>query len=574
MGHSKKYFILICLFFALPWISHGQNEFPVNEWVKRLSDKNDLISHRIFMDTIGKIDYPGYCPILKRMYDMKQGHNTWFQIRIDVIYAQYVFGIEACPEGPQTIDLLNEALQKAYEIEDDWLIAEVYQLTAYAHTVRHNIGAGLMYGLLAKELREKIGEDKFVFLPTSYYELGFVQYHTRDYKESLENLIKALNHPGSPAVNRTDTLSEIYKMFAWNTIGLCYEKLGNYDQAFEAFDHSLRYAKKNQKTFWQGLVQGNRGDVFFKQGNYDSAQVLLNYDYKTSVATENYDNAANSLQWLARITLLKGNAVQALNMATEARQWLNRMPNADYDANLLYTFGLIYKNLGNPDSTFTYLEKYRNVHDAEEKRIADNRTEIVRLRLDNRDNVQKILTLNKEKKRIALIRNFIIALILSLAAVGYLYFNRVRLKLKMKQQQFQAEAVYAREQLNLFTENLREKNKLVETLQEQLLNKELNEEQIEHIHELSQHSILTDQDWEQFKVLFNKVYPAFLIDLKQKVSDITLAEQRMAALIKLKVTPKDAATMLGISQNSVYKSRQRLRQRLGLAEDDDLEIYF
>jgi DNA-binding CsgD family transcriptional regulator len=188
--------------------------------------------------------------------------------------------------------------------------------------------------------------------------------------------------------------------------------------------------------------------------------------------------------------------------------------------------------------------------------------------------VQKILTLNKEKKRIALIRNFIIVLILLLAATGYLYFNRIRLKLNLKQQQAQADAENAREQLTLFTENLREKTKLIENLQGQLLNKELNEEQIEHIHELSQHSILTDEDWEQFKSLFNKVYPAFLIDLKLKVSDITLAEQRMAALIKLKMTPKDAATMLGISQNSVYKSRQRLRQRLGLEHDEDLEIFF
>ncbi len=48
----------------------------------------------------------------------------------------------------------------------------------------------------------------------------------------------------------------------------------------------------------------------------------------------------------------------------------------------------------------------------------------------------------------------------------------------------------------------------------------------------------------------------------------------MASLIKLKVPAKKAAIILGISPNSVYKTRQRLRHRLGLSTDGELDDYF
>ena len=74
--------------------------------------------------------------------------------------------------------------------------------------------------------------------------------------------------------------------------------------------------------------------------------------------------------------------------------------------------------------------------------------------------------------------------------------------------------------------------------------------------------------------MFEKVYPGFFHSLRQKSSDITLAELRMAALCKLQVPPKEAASLLGISPNSVNKTRQRLRSRLSLDPDVNLEAYF
>ena len=136
----------------------------------------------------------------------------------------------------------------------------------------------------------------------------------------------------------------------------------------------------------------------------------------------------------------------------------------------------------------------------------------------------------------------------------------------------EAEAQKAKEQLIFFTESLQEKTQLIESLQS--ASKVQQEEHLGQIEELSRYTILTDEDWDRFRVLFTKVYPGFFVALKERIPDITVGEQRMAALVRLRISIKDSAAMLGVSMNSIYKTRQRLRTRMGLEQDADLDNYF
>ena len=55
------------------------------------------------------------------------------------------------------------------------------------------------------------------------------------------------------------------------------------------------------------------------------------------------------------------------------------------------------------------------------------------------------------------------------------------------------------------------------------------------------------------------------------MKDITTAELRMAALTRLHLSTHQIASILGISANSVYKTRQRLRHRLNLEPEISIE---
>jgi DNA-binding CsgD family transcriptional regulator len=314
---------------------------------------------------------------------------------------------------------------------------------------------------------------------------------------------------------------------------------------------------------------------------YDSANIFLTYDYQQSIAFQQYDNAANSLQSLARIALKENRPREALKMLYECLLLLNSMPRPEILTNIYYAFTQSYSALGQADSMNVYMHHYLTLHDSIEKAATENRLEIVRMRMDNQQNIYKVMSLGKEKRRIAMIRNFIIASIGLLSIIGYMILTRQKLNLKVKRMEAveakrraELEAAIAKDQLDIFTRHLREKTNLVETLRDQLMKREMTEEQMLQISALSQHTILTEEHWEEFKGMVEKVYPGFFHSLKQQSPDITLAEQRMAALCTLQVNPKEAANLLGISPNSVNKTRQRLRSRLGLDPDANLEQYF
>ena len=91
--------------------------------------------------------------------------------------------------------------------------------------------------------------------------------------------------------------------------------------------------------------------------------------------------------------------------------------------------------------------------------------------------------------------------------------------------------------------------------------------------ELYNHRILTDTDWTTFKSYFEKAYPNYMFRLRQKHPTITDAEERLFLCLKLNLKSKEIALMLGISNDSVKKNRNRLRKRLELAQEDELAEY-
>lgn len=195
----------------------------------------------------------------------------------------------------------------------------------------------------------------------------------------------------------------------------------------------------------------------------------------------------------------------------------------------------------------------------------------------NRYNIQN---LQQEKNAQLRQRNLIIAGILLLCIITLLLINRQRQKFKFKSEmdhreklRIEEEMESAKAQLKLFTKSVIEKTNLIEKLEKQVQNNIMTQQEEELIEELSHQTILTEEDWLNFKTLFAKIYPQFFEKLIKQVNNITQAEQRMAALTTLHLTTKQMAAVLGISPNSVIKAKQRLRQRFNLETDQQVEQF-
>ncbi|HEX7692721.1 MAG TPA: 7TM diverse intracellular signaling domain-containing protein [Sediminibacterium sp.] len=130
-----------------------------------------------------------------------------------------------------------------------------------------------------------------------------------------------------------------------------------------------------------------------------------------------------------------------------------------------------------------------------------------------------------------------------------------------------------------FTEHLKQKNTLIEKFRQDMaaLEQQLNgnteaaRERQADIEKLLQSIILTEDDWIAFRKLFDKVYAGYIFRLKEKYPQLTDSDLRLITLMKLQLNYREMSNMLGVTTEAVRKSKQRLRKKLGLTEEELVE---
>jgi hypothetical protein len=583
---------IIAFIFSIQFLSAQPANLDPEKWAVELSKKDRGTYDSLTSLTIKlqKVDSIKAFQFLDELAEKGRSKGDHFQTIFNCLKAQIIYyksyyefyqnrptSVNVDLIRQQLVRLYSSAIDIAYRSEDDMLVAYVSYTYGSVITTFGEVGLSVMYSKNGIDLFEKLS---YPVAPQQYQFLAELLYRVREYNESIRYGKKAIiAWQSSPNEFKPFTVSSM------NTVALGYHRQQVYDSALIFYNRALELARQIKDTVWTGIVSGNIGQIFYAQGKYDTAYALLKGDYNASKAKALFDNAGNSLQWAARTNLALGNKAAALTEVREAFQLLKQWPDANYLRNAYYTTTQIFREMGNYDSAFYYNNLWSRINDSLEKVVATSSLAISKAKLNDEISRYNIQNLNKEKRSQLLLRNILIASIVVLSLIVVLAVNRQRLKEKLKTEKaeqenlrmeqeklmMQQEAASAKDQLKMFTQNIIEKTNLIEKLESQLKGKEVTSEQHTIISELSHQTILTEEDWSKFKSLFEKIYPGFFINLKEKFPDITLAEQRMAALTRLQLTPKQMASMLGISVDSVHKTRQRLRQRLRIDPENSLE---
>lgn len=123
--------------------------------------------------------------------------------------------------------------------------------------------------------------------------------------------------------------------------------------------------------------------------------------------------------------------------------------------------------------------------------------------------------------------------------------------------------------------DIRQKNATIEQLQEELEQLQqkgiITDEKARLLDVLQKNVILTEDDWNNFKTIFETIYPNFFIALRDRYAALTQAEVRLMALTRLNMTTKEMAAMLGISPETIRQTRWRLRKKMDLPDEVSIE---
>ena len=96
---------------------------------------------------------------------------------------------------------------------------------------------------------------------------------------------------------------------------------------------------------------------------------------------------------------------------------------------------------------------------------------------------------------------------------------------------------------------------------------------IENIIKSIDKKIKTDS-WKRFEVTFNTVHEDFYKNITLDFPNLTTSEIKLCAFLKLGLNSKDVAAILFISPQSVKVARSRLRKKLDIEKNTNLQSFF
>jgi len=120
---------------------------------------------------------------------------------------------------------------------------------------------------------------------------------------------------------------------------------------------------------------------------------------------------------------------------------------------------------------------------------------------------------------------------------------------------------------------IEEKNELLELISDKV-NSESHLSLDEQIKRIVNQQKRMDKEFEEYKIDFFDANPAFFERLQDKANHtLTRLDLKYCSYMLMGLTNKEVSIRLGIEPKSVRMSRYRIKQKLGLGKDDDLNLF-
>lgn len=364
-----------------------------------------------------------------------------------------------------------------------------------------------------------------------------------------------------------------------NSIALVYKRIGRNRLSEYYFEKALKIARENNKREWIGILSGNIGQFYVKRGNLALAQKMFLIDYETGLECKQLESAAYALMALADIDIKQNNEGIANERIRRAEELV-----FSFDADIrlkseYHRVAALY---------FGKKKDFRQAYLHQSKHLRLLREISNRLNIENFLNFEFQINFHKKQAELDLLADRkrqteqkynLILLIVFLVMAATLIITRQYVLRKRKEKKLVEEDLQRTEKsMKQILAKLSEKHELVNQLQfeitqvkDEFLSLDQKKEQEALLERLNSFKILTDDDWDEFRHLFNKRYPTFFDRVSSMTDSITKADLRLAALMRLNLSVNEMAKTLGISVDSVKRNHLRLRKKLDINEQSMLE---
>lgn len=148
--------------------------------------------------------------------------------------------------------------------------------------------------------------------------------------------------------------------------------------------------------------------------------------------------------------------------------------------------------------------------------------------------------------------------------------------IRLRNEKLQNDISHKSSQLANYTMTIIRKNELLVNIRNELEHqkKELGSRFPDYYYrrllKMIDRGISSEEEWEKFEYHFDQAHSSFFKRLKQQYPELTQADLKLCAYLRLNLTSKEIAPLLNITIRGVEVRRYRLRKRLSLDTDENL----
>ena len=449
----------------------------------------------------------------------------------------------------QQIAYLSKLHMKAKKENADWFLIEVDLDLAnlyVAEKIHYESGVFLLHELagLAEKTEDKLCPRK----QQIFYNLGVDYLVFNDPKNAVRYLKQSLKAKPLELANQ--------KVGILNHLGLAYRDLNQLDSSDLCFQENLKIVK----GAYIGITKGNLGENQYLRKNYETALPLLQADANMALELKDYHLASNALILMGDIYSRQGRYTKAdstLLLGLRLLRGTNSFPKRRKGFSIMERF---YINTHQnqlaalfQDSVLYVTDSLTRYYNKLQVSSAEAGFEFQNLREKTQQELTALELSRQKRTGLALIF-FLLAVIVYLFLQRRLVSARVReTDLKLLQQSTEEELQAARGELEQYVA-------------------QLSAVPVDSV-DWHNSSLHTGIHYNKFLELFSRSFPGFIDRLNQAFPNLTEAEIRYCCLERLNMNVKEKASILGINENSVNKTKGRLRSKLGLEKETSVHFF-
>lgn len=371
-------------------------------------------------------------------------------------------------------------------------------------------------------------------------------------------------------------------------IGEVYWKMENMAEAARYHEQALSACTEMGYDDFIDDVRTNLGGIYLDQGKYEAAEKefldllpRLSPDHNFKVRANVLLDLSATQRNLGKLTAAEEHAREGLRLAGQYK--FPKLASFGYEQ-----LAAINAALKRYPQAFGFLERKQFYQDS---LYQDERTRTVAEFTARFEREKQDRLIGEQKSQLALLESNaradrlqrlalvggIIALLALLAAGWYSYRQRHQ-RQELEKARLADEVKAHQKELSAHALQMAQKGQLLDQLSE-----ELRQFKGEHpgdhkkldgmLRELSSEERI-DQDWANFRTYFQGVHGDFEDRLKAIAEPkLSTRELRLAALIKMQLTNQEVGSILGVTQDSLYKAKYRLRKKLPGAKEGMLDDF-